>query len=182
MDNRFEMRLTGSGGQGVILGAIILAGAALMAGYETAQSQSYGPEARGGMCKAEVIVSKSKIGYPKVANPALLLALTQEALDKYSKGGSDKCTVIADSSLTLPEYLNTANVIHIPILDTATNVVGKSITANVVAIGAICSAIKFISAEHIREATLMQVPKAFAAMNLNALKAGMDLVAAKKEE
>ena len=79
--SKLEIRLAGSGGQGIILATIILAEAAVIAGKNTAQSQSYGPEARGGMCKAEVIISDEPIGFTKVTSPDFLLALTQSSLD-----------------------------------------------------------------------------------------------------
>ena len=80
-----ELRFTGSGGQGVILATIILAEAAYEDKLQTVQSQSYGPEARGGLCKAECIIDEKPITYTKVGLPTLLLSLTQASLDKYVK-------------------------------------------------------------------------------------------------
>ena len=80
---RKQLRLSGSGGQGVITAAIILAEAAVAEGKEAAQSQSYGPEARGGASKAEVIIDTETIYHPHVINPDLVLAMTQKAADKY---------------------------------------------------------------------------------------------------
>ena len=94
--SRFEIRLSGSGGQGMITAGIILANAAAI--YEnknSVQSQSYGPEARGGASKAEVIISSDEINYPKVTSPDFLVALTQEAYDKYSKDIKDDCLIIS---------------------------------------------------------------------------------------
>ena len=108
--NRMEIRLAGSGGQGVILATIILAEAALEAGKYTAQSQSYGPEARGGSCKAEVLVSDTELGYTKVQNPTFFMALTQDSLEKYAKSLDRDCLILVDSSLKVPEYLNAENV------------------------------------------------------------------------
>ena len=71
-----ELRLAGSGGQGVILATVVLAEAALLSGKYTAQSQAYGPEARGGSCKAETLISDSPIGFTKVQNPTFLMVLT----------------------------------------------------------------------------------------------------------
>ncbi len=79
-----QIRLSGAGGQGVILLGIILADSAIESGYNAIQSQSYGPEARGGASKCEVIISQDEIFYPKVRVPDLLLALTQDSYDKYS--------------------------------------------------------------------------------------------------
>lgn len=82
-NTRFELRFTGSGGQGVILCSIIMAEAAFLAGKRVAQSQSYGPEARGGLCKAELVIDEKEITYPKVTKTDFLLALTQASLDKF---------------------------------------------------------------------------------------------------
>ncbi|MBQ2050025.1 MAG: 2-oxoacid:acceptor oxidoreductase family protein, partial [Spirochaetales bacterium] len=87
--NRQELRLAGSGGQGVILATVILAEAAIIAGKHTAQSQAYGPEARGGSCKAETLISDEPIGFTKVQNPTFLMALTQKSLDEYGPGAGE---------------------------------------------------------------------------------------------
>ena len=78
-----QLRLSGSGGQGVITAAIIFAEAAVSEGKQAVQSQSYGPEARGGASKAEVIISDNPIYHPKVINPDIVLAMTQQAADQY---------------------------------------------------------------------------------------------------
>ena len=103
--NRMEIRLAGSGGQGVILATIILAEAAIEAGKYTAQSQSYGPEARGGSCKAEILISDDEIGYTKVQNPTFFMALTQDSLEKYARMIDRNCIILVDSSLKVPEFL-----------------------------------------------------------------------------
>ena len=84
MAKRWEIRLSGTGGQGLILAGIILAEAAIIDGFNAVQSQSYGPEARGGASKAEVIISDEEINYPKIGNAGILLAMSQKAYDKYS--------------------------------------------------------------------------------------------------
>ena len=81
--NRYEMRFAGSGGQGVILASVILAEAAVIAGLRAVQSQAYGPEARGGVSRAETILSRGQIWFSKVTRPDFLLALTQASLDTY---------------------------------------------------------------------------------------------------
>lgn len=94
-----EIRLSGSGGQGIILMGIILAEAAIMNGVNAIQSQSYGPEARGGASKAEVIINDGEIDFPKVRKPDILLALTQEAFDKYIVDIKEGGIVILDEKL-----------------------------------------------------------------------------------
>lgn len=174
--SKMELRLTGSGGQGVILATIILAEAALNGGKNAVQSQSYGPEARGGLCKAEVIISDEKIWFTKVQNPTFLLALTQESLDKFSKGLDKNCLVMADSSLDLPENLKENKVILAPILQTARDVVGKSFTANIIAVAAINAALNLVPFEVLKQSVLDRIPKGTEAINQKALEEGAKLV------
>ena len=174
--SRMEIRLAGSGGQGVILASIILAAAALDGGKNVVQSQSYGPEARGGMCKAETIVSDEKVWFTKVINPTFLLALTQDALNKYSKGLDKDCLVMIDSSLEVPECLSGNRVISVPVLDTAKNVVGKGFTANIVAVAAINEVLNLVPFEILKETVLSRIPKGTEAINTKALEEGAKLI------
>ena len=87
MSQRYELRFSGAGGQGLITAGIILAEAAsIIEGKSAVQSQSYGPEARGGASKSEVIISDGPIDYPKATIVDACLAMTQEAADKYANG------------------------------------------------------------------------------------------------
>ena len=174
--SKMELRLAGSGGQGVILATIILAEAALSGGKNAVQSQSYGPEARGGMCKAEVIVDEEKIWFTKVQTPTFLLALTQEALNKYSQGLDKDCLIMADSSLELPECIKENRVISVPILQTAREVVGKAFTANIVAVAAINAALKLVPFETLKECVMHRIPKGTEAINIKALEEGAKLI------
>ena len=173
--SKMEIRLAGSGGQGVILATIILAEAAIIAGKNTAQSQSYGPEARGGMCKAEVIVSDEAIGFTKVTNPTFLLALTQASLDKFGLSVDENCIVMADSSLEIPAGLKAKKVYSLPILETAKTEVGKAFTANIVAVAAINEALKLVNASDLEEAVFRHIPKGTEEINRKALYAGEKL-------
>jgi len=175
MKEEIGLRLAGSGGQGVILGSIILADAALANSYYSAQSQSYGPEARGGMCKAEVIISKHEIDFPKVEKPDVLLALTQAALDRYTREMGPDCTVVADSSLSLP--YDRPNTYFVPILETAREVVHNPMTSNVVALGALNSLAHLVDEESLERAVLKYVPKGAREVNSIALKEGERLTA-----
>jgi 2-oxoglutarate ferredoxin oxidoreductase subunit gamma len=174
--NKMEIRLTGSGGQGVILATIILAEAALEAGKYTAQSQAYGPEARGGLCKAEVIVDEKPIGFTKVQNPTFLMALTQASLDKFAQSVDENYLVLADSSLTIPEYLNPAKVTSVPILETAAKKVGKAFTANIVAVAAVNELLGLATFEQLKTAVLGHVPKGTEEINERALNEGRALI------
>ena len=176
MSDKMEIRLAGSGGQGVILASIILAEAALSAGKNVAQTQSYGAEARGGVCKAEVVVSNEKIGFFKVRRPTLLLALTQQSLNKYSKEIPDNCTVMTDDSLDIPDWLDPKQVVSLPILRTASETIGKALTANIVAVGAINKILSLASDKELREAVGKHIPKGTESINFKALELGSKLV------
>jgi len=176
MDSRYDMRFTGSGGQGAILASIIFAETAVIAGLYTAQSQSYGPEARGGLCRAEVIISKEEILYPRITSPTFLLALTQSSLNKYSQNLAENCMILADSSLTLPEIPASCRVVSLPILETAEKTVGNIMTANVVAVGAVNALLGLFDDASLEEGVRRHIPAGTHQINLKALQAGKELV------
>ncbi len=177
MENkRYEMRLAGSGGQGVILASVILAEAAVIAGLHTVQSQAYGPEARGGVSRAETIVSRDKIWYSKVTHPDFLLALTQASLDTYSKTLAPGAVVMMDDSLEKPAIPDAGRVIEAPILRTAKEVVGKAFTANIVALGAINAALGLFDEACLLEAVRRHIPAGTEEINKKALDAGAALI------
>jgi 2-oxoglutarate ferredoxin oxidoreductase subunit gamma len=94
---RVEFRLSGSGGQGLLLAGIVLADAAIQDGKNAVQTQSYGPEARGGASKSEVVISDGEIDYPKATAPDFLLALTTDAYRNYGLP-MKRGTIIVDST------------------------------------------------------------------------------------
>ena len=177
MAKRYEVRLSGAGGQGLVLGGVILAEAvALFEGINAVQTQSYGPEARGGASKSEVIISDGDIDYPKATDIDLLLCLTQEACDKYSvdlkKGG----ILLADSRMVTELPAEDYKVYHLPIIDTAKEKVGKVFVANIVALGAIAGLLENVSLENVEKAVLRRVPKGTESLNRRALSLGHELV------
>lgn len=176
MSKQMELRLTGSGGQGLILGGIILAEAALMDGKNAIQSQSYGPEARGGASKAEVIISNDEIDFPKVQKVNLLLALTQVAYDKYGDE-VEEGVLLVDGSVKLCDNLSAGKIIQLPILETAADVIGKPMVANIIAIGAINQLLNIVSKESLETAVLNRVPKGTEDLNRRALEEGYNLAA-----
>lgn len=173
--SKLEIRLAGSGGQGVILATVILAEAAILAGKQTAQSQSYGPEARGGSSKAEVIISDDKITFTKVQKPSYLMALTQKALNEHSKDLTEESILVLDEALEVPAGAKYAKVYKLPILRTAVEKVGRAQTANIVAVGLTNKILDIVSYEHIKEAVLARVPKGTEALNEKALEEGIKL-------
>lgn len=175
--SRYEVRLSGAGGQGLILAGIILAeGMILEGGYNVVQTQSYGPEARGGASKAEVIISQGTIHFPKVINPDLMLALTQKALDKYVKDLKPEGILIVDEAIDVNEIPESVKIYKLPILKSATDVIGKALVANIISLGVICGCIDFISPEKMKEAVLARVPKGTEELNTKAFELGLKMV------
>lgn len=176
-----EIRMTGSGGQGVIMGTIILAEAAFDDGKQVVQCQAYGPEARGGSSKAEAIISDSKISYTKVIYPDLLLSLTQQSFDKYVKELKADTVIVADSRIVVPEeILKGYKVYSIPILDSAKNVIKNKMSANIISCGAVNALTGVCSEDALKRAVLEHVPKETAESNLAALALGGELVTSHK--
>lgn len=170
-----EIRLSGSGGQGLITAGIILAEAALMDGLNAIQSQSYGPEARGGASKAEVIISRDEIDYPKVSDCDILLSLTQMSCDKYVGQVKSGGTLIVDDSVNKPSRSD-ITIISVPILSVASEKLNKPMVANIVALGVIYKVMKLISKESLEEAVLGRVPKGTEELNKKALAEGFKLL------
>ena len=169
-----NIRIAGSGGQGVILATIILADAALNDGKYAAQSQSYGPEARGGACKAEVVISDDPIDFPKVELSDFFLALTQDSLNKYLPQCKKGSTVMIDSTLDAPET-GDYKIIKAPILETARVVLCKPVTANIIAVGTVGNYLQLAELSTIEEAVLNNVPKGTIDINRTALYEGFGI-------
>lgn len=172
-----EIMLTGSGGQGMILAGIILARAGIRDGLYATQTQSYGPEARGGASRAEVILDTEAIDFPKVTKADVILAMTQEAVDKFHGKLRPGGTLIVD-----PMWVHTVpaidGVVHqVAISKLAKEAVGKAVTANIVALGAVNQLCELVSAEALVEAVLESVPKGTETLNRKALEVGVSNVA-----
>lgn len=166
-----ELRLCGSGGQGLITAGIILAEAAVAEGKEVVQTQSYGPEARGGASKAEVIIADAFIYHPKAVIPDLVLAMTQEAADKYVADIKDDGLVIVDEDL-VPDVPAGRQVIKVPITRLSVEKLGKELFANMVALGLLVKVSGLVSFESIQKAVANRVPPATVEKNLEALRVG----------
>ncbi|MBI5598634.1 MAG: 2-oxoacid:acceptor oxidoreductase family protein [Deltaproteobacteria bacterium] len=175
MEDRYELRFSGSGGQGMILAGIIMAEAASI--FDTkiaAQSQSYGPESRGGASKAEVIISNEPIDYPKATAIDCMLALTQEACTKYHSDIKKGGILLVDSDEVKDVPQGDFKVYRFPITETARAALGKTIVANILALGMITGLTGIVTASAMEEAVLSRVPKAFQDMNRKALQIGFE--------
>ena len=177
MSFRYEIRLSGAGGQGLILVGKILAEAAAIYDEKNAtQSQSYGPEARGGASRSEVIISDDDIDYPKATNIDLLLAMTQEAVDKYANDVKENGIIIVDSSYVKENPKGNYKVYNYPITNIAEDEIGKKLVANIIALGAIVKLSNIISENAVINAIRARVPKGTEELNIKAFKHGIELV------
>ena len=135
--SRYEIRLAGSGGQGLILAGVILAEAAGIGdGKFVCQTQSYGPAARGGASKAEVVISDTEIDYPKAIRPDVLLALNQTSLDKYLGDLKPGGVLLVDADLV--REVQVEGAVALPFTRLAREL-GKEMMANIVALGALAT-------------------------------------------
>lgn len=174
---REEVRVAGFGGQGVILAGIVVAHAAgVYGGLEVAQTQSYGPEARGGAASCDVVISSERILYPKVRQPHFLLCMSQPALDRYGKEcDAGRCLLLVDSTLVqhCPPGLKVARV---PATSIAEEELGNRMAANMVMLGALARAGNVVQLELLRRAVSDVVSPRFRELNLSALAAGYERV------
>jgi len=172
MSYRYEIRLSGSGGQGIILMGIILAEAiGIYDGKCVAQTQAYGPEARGGSSKAEVVVSDEEIDYPKAMKPDLLLAMNQKSCDEFYPDLKPDGLLIVDS--TFVRQIPTPKAFQVPFTRIAREKFKREMVANIVALGALTQLTPMVSAKAVEAAVLARVPKGTETLNRDALKAGM---------
>ncbi len=179
MSERFEIRFSGAGGQGLITAGIILAEAAsIIEGKHAVQSQSYGPEARGGASKSEVIISDGPIDYPKATIVDACLAMTQESADKYANGIKSGGVLLIDADFVKTEPKGDFKVYKMPIMRTAKDDIGREIVANVVALGAMIALTGAVSREAGEKAVLAKVPEAFLDLNKKAYNLGFEKVKA----
>lgn len=180
MSERYEIRFSGSGGQGLILAGVIFAEAAtIFDGINAVQSQSYGPEARGGASKSEVIISDRTIDFPKATAIDLQLSLTQESCNKYYKDLKPNGTLLVDTDFVQEIPKGSFKVVKLPIIRTASEEIGKAFVANIVALGAITALTGKVKIESVEKAVLSRVPKGTEELNKKALMAGYELAKAK---
>lgn len=170
-DGRTEVRLAGEGGQGMILAGIILAeAAAIYDGKMVVQTQSYGPEARGGASKSEVVIADGEIDHPEVLSADVVVTLSQEAFDKYAASLKPGGLLIVDSEKVA--HVPVAEAVKIPISRLAFEATGKTITANTVALGVLVGLTGVVSRQAIEKAVAARAPRGTEEMNHKALEAG----------
>jgi len=171
-EDRYEIRFGGSGGQGIVTAAIVLAEAAgVYDGKYVCQTQSYGPEVRGGDSKAEVVISSRAIDYPMAMKPDLLLTMNQTACDAYFLDLKPEGLLVVDSTLVL--QIPTSRAVAIPFTQIARKEFGKEVVANMVALGAAGHLSQVVSLKSLEAALSDRFTKEASKINCQALRAGI---------
>ena len=172
---RNEIRFSGLGGQGIITAAVILGrAAALYTESYVVQTQSYGPEARGGASASAVIIADEPILYPKVINPKIYVIMSETAFQKYGTDVPEDAVMLID-----PGYVSsrpTCRYFEVPATKAAKEQLGKPVFANVIMLGALQEAVQIVSYEALEHAVLDSVPKGTEEKNKQALAIGQELV------
>lgn len=171
-----QIRFSGAGGQGLITAGVILAEAAMMDGRNVVQTQTYGPEARLGSSKSEVIISKGTIAYPEVTQPDVLLCMSAEAAKKFGGKCTPETVVIFDSTNIGPEFASPGRVFRLPITETAVKV-GTKVVANTVALCVLNTLVPVVPRDTLAAAIAARVPAKFRELNQRAGEAGEQLAA-----
>ncbi len=167
---------SGSGGQGVITAAVILAEAAVMYdNLHAVQAQSYGPEARGGATRSDVIISSEQINYPKVTNPNILVCLTQEAYNKFSSIVLPGGLIITDSRFVTVNRNCDAVQKELPIYDTVVGKLGNPIVLNVCMLGVVVKFLPVVKKESVIKAVTTKINPKFIDLNTQAFNIGLSL-------
>ncbi len=169
-----QIRLAGFGGQGIVLAGMLLGFAGVREGLEVANSNSYGAQARGSACKAEVVLGKKPIIFPHVLTSDILIAMSQEAYELFLPHMADGGMILFDPYHVTPK--ETAHARYgIPATQTALSSFGSPQAANIIMLGAFTKLAGIISRESMTEAVKENVPQRFLDVNLKALSLGFDL-------
>jgi 2-oxoglutarate ferredoxin oxidoreductase subunit gamma len=175
--DRTELRITGYGGQGVILSAYVLGKAAsIYGGLHATMTQSFGPEARGSACSAQMVVSPKRVLYPYVRTPDIMVAMSQGGYDKHidtlKKGGT---LIIEQDLVKQGDGARTdVSTFSVPATRIAEDVIGRRITLNIVMLGFMTGATDLVTKDAMEEAVKTSVPKGTEELNLRAFKEGYE--------
>jgi len=171
---KMEILITGFGGQGIVLaGQIVGKAASLIDHKESTLTQSYGPEARGGSCSAQVIISDAFIHFPYVRRPDILVCMSQGGFDKYAAAIKETSIMIVDQNLVNPGQIPCGGCFAIPATRMAEEL-GRKMMANIVMVGFFTAITRAISLDAARSTVTGSVPKGTEALNLAAFDKGHD--------
>ncbi len=171
---RIEIRLSGFGGQGIILAAHILGKAAALHDHKHAtMTQNYGPESRGGACSGQVIISDAPVSYPHLTRPNVVVAMSQEAYTKYSHDLADDALVLIDEDMVQPgQEARVGRMYRIPATRIAEQEIKRKMVANIVMLGFLGALDGSVSPDALRQAVRESVPKGTEELNIGAFDRG----------
>lgn len=176
--NRNRLVFSGSGGQGLITAAIILAEAAVIhEGLNATQAQSYGAAARGGITRSDIIISHEEIDFPKVTHPDTLVCLTQEAYNASYTDIRPGGLLLSDPHFVEAPAKADARQISLPLHETIMEKIGKPIVLNICMLGALQGLTGIVQFDSLLKAVESRVPERFLDMNKQALETGRELAA-----
>jgi len=179
---RYRLLFAGSGGQGIITAAILLAKAAVIyEGLNAVQSQSYGAEARGGLSRSDVIISKEEIYFPKVTQPNILICLTQRAYNKFFNTIRPGGILIVDDFLVSQEMSADAIIYSLPLYETLRKELNTNLGLNICTLGALIGLTNIVSPKSIKETLKDNFPKDYLDLNFKAFEIGMKLTENKRK-
>ncbi len=171
---RKEIRIAGFGGQGVILSGSILGKAASIYDKRFASlTQSYGPESRGGSCRAEIIISDVPIDYPYMVSPQVQILLSQEAYAEYGQNAPPGTLVIVDSGLVTIDLSQNSKPLSLPASRMAREL-GRPVVANIIVLGFLAATSNIVSCESLKKSILDSVPQGTESFNVKAFELGYD--------
>ena len=174
--DRHEIRLSGFGGQGIILAGFILGKAAALYDHKHAtMTQNYGPESRGGACSAQVIVADAPVSYPHLTQPQVMVAMSQEAYTKYAGELAEGGLLVIDEDLVQPNGgAKFVRMYSVPSTRIAEEM-GRRMVANIVMLGCLAALDQTVSPNALRQAVRDSVPKGTEELNLKAFECGYAL-------
>ncbi len=172
---------SGSGGQGVVTAAILLGKAAsIYEGLNAVQTQVYGPEARGGATRSEVVISEDRIHYPKVINPHFLVCLTQQAYNKFSGIIRPGGLLLTDNHYVKQERKVDARQVTLDMYKAVMDKIGKPIVFNICMLGALIGLTGLVKPESVMKVLEQKINPKFMAFNQKALEIGLQLAESQK--
>ena len=170
-----EIRVAGFGGQGVILSAIVLGKAAsIHQGEYATMTQNFGPEARGGACSAQLLLSDQPVLYPYVTQPDVLVVMSQEAYSKFAPELKEGGTLLIERDLVrVSDLPKQTRIYSVPATRLAEEL-GKRMVLNIVMVGFFTAVTQLLKAEAVRKAVTDSVPASFRELNLQAFEKGYE--------
>ena len=175
--SKIQMRFAGTGGQGMMLiGDLMAYALGMKEDKEIVLLKSYGPEARGGACRSELIADDEKISYPAITTPTFLLSMSQQSYDSYTEDADEKTVILVDSELVSNLDQKYSFTYRIPLTYLAKEKCGKAICANIVALGAICKITRLVSKDKMIEVLKEKLNPKILELNLQAFEVGWEAV------